>query len=645
MTIPADLYDPALEEEDLSRNRAKAIRESSDRYHNIFDNTGEAQIYKARLRRMLKIMLTTMTGDSNGEVIYNSYSNAHAYSTIGNGGGPVIAFGAATNAVAGDNNLLADRYIQLGLGFYYHELGHIRYTFGLRNITDSLSAGHEYSAFNMLEDPRIENMMISRHGYTKGFLTEVVSTFLTATQDEVNARKSGLTDDRADLINAFLICSRSYLPDEIKKESYESLTTENKQYLIGGLRLFGQWTALVQGNYSRAQAVQIVRDFANLFYDIRQDPTEGSHSSCGGSMSVSAGGDGRSGKSTSGNGERLTPQEVKAAQDAIQGLVDDIVADMNNPDKAQGVRSNNNQSRGTISANDKIAKIKEMLDSAVDGDANYNAEIDSIRSQIKDIDIEESDVIGRSELQSHTWPIKLNKIRDFQEILTPVVGDSDPSYIPESTSGRLNIGRLVNPEPDYGRLYDLWTENTERNTEFHMNFLLDVSSSMGVSAYSNGYNVTNLMDDVYPLMYSIDTAGGGATCSAVTFDQGAGYMKSAHESFDNMNAPYLKTKGTTNISSVLGVVKMQSKQMVNKGKRVFNIVFTDGGWDNTGPFINEYLPAMEELGVETYIYGQFSDELRKRFIALGLGKYMNNVNESFYDFLKGKLENAMIVSN
>lgn len=644
MTIPADLYDPALEEEDLSSNRARAIRESSARYKGIFDNTGEAQICKARLRRMLKIMLTTMTGNSNGEIIFNPYSDAHAYSVVGNGGGPIIAFGTATDAVAGDSNRLADRYIQLGLGFYYHELGHIRYTFGLSNITDGLSSGYEYSAFNMLEDPRIENMMISRHGYTKGFLTEVVSTFLTATQDEVNAKKSGLTDDRADLINAFLICSRSYLPDEIKKESYESLTAENKQYLIGGLRLFGQWTALVQGNYSRAQAVQLVRDFANLFFDTRKDPTEGNNSSCGGSMSVNTGGDGRKGKDN-GNGERLTPQEVKAVQDAIQGLVNDISADMKNPDNAQGARSRNSQSRGTFSANDKIDKIKEMLDSAVDGDANYNAEIDSIRSQIKDIDIEESDVISRSDFQSHTWTIKLDKIRDFQEILTPVVGDSDPSYIPESTSGRLNVGRLVHPEPDFGRLYDLWTENTEQNTEFHMNFLLDVSSSMGVSAYSNGYNVTHLMDDVYPLMYSIDTAGGGATCSAVTFDQGAGYMKTAHESFDDINAPYLVTQGTTNISSVLGVVKMQSKQMVNKGKRVFNIVFTDGGWDNTGPFVNEYLPAMEELGVETYIYGQFSDELRKRFIALGLGKYMNNVNESFYDFLKGKLENAMIVSN
>lgn len=495
-------------------------------------------------------------------------------------------FGAITGEVGDDDFMLSLH------GLNHHEVAHLLWTPRAgSSMVKWIAENKLFKSFNILEDNRIESLMVAKYPSTKSFL------LASAIKQIVNH-----PDNEDSFAGLFpLLCGRHYLPVELRQDLARDFaavlgvdTTRTIQTIVDEYR-----TLVLPAQESRAR--ELIEQYAQLLHlydepeqtqwqldsdgniarDENGDPIPmpsnpkrskgdsggnfGGHTSCAGREPMKSGRP-EAGKQQEKWAQKVENNNIDLSEDALtQQEIDDYLAG-NKPKK------------------DIKRYAQDILDEVSKSDTTKR-EIDQVRSAIR-----------QSAKGLHTLP-KTNGTelpvsadmrllaRQFADELIRAEIDADPAWEKEQPSGRLNIQRAMRADVNsLNSLFDKWTFG-DTTTEIDAAILLDNSGSMG-------YHMSDVNECAWIIKRGIEAINGRA--SVLTFST---FCKRLYD-FEDKAMPTtfraVKSQASTDPHSALveASVSMEASQAPNK------IVFmlTDGYWDNADA-CDAQIAKLQESGV------------------------------------------------
>jgi Mg-chelatase subunit ChlD len=438
-------------------------------------------------------------------------------------------------------------------GFNYHEVAHVLWTprggseFGTTIRQEGLAR-----AFNILEDSRIERLLIAKY--------PAVAPFLEASCLEYILK--GNSEEFADYFPLFT--GRKYLDIELRQELADRFI---KRHGVATAQLLSviihEYRTLVfPRDYARA--LDILRQFAQIVGTDDQPqgnspiPQDG-----GGHGDRAPMGKGR----MEGNKQQQALQDKASKQEAGSGAGEenlDEPADNTNANDTTGLADEDTQEDKALKD-----KINKALDNLIKSD-DVKRDTQEVRKAIRDNSNSHSAIKQGSYTNSTVSPKLQVSAKAFAVAMERLRIDNDPAWELEVESGRLNIGRAMKADiNDINRLFDRWSEGNSNN-DIEAVVLVDTSGSMS-------WQIQRTMESAWTIKRGIERINGRV--SVYKFNHDSRLVYGADEKAKPTEYRFVNSSGGTNPYKAL----VEAQRILRTSRRGVKILFvvTDGSWDMT----------------------------------------------------------------
>jgi hypothetical protein len=508
------------------------------------------------------------------------------------------------------DNFTADDVLRL-TGLDYHELAHVMLTPDLSGLHDELGKwlrqdSRRWDAWNMLEDQRIESMMVAlypnfRHYYTAAFIEYIMK----AQQDHSTT---------------FLLShGRRYLGSEIRDAIRKLFVDQNlaRQFAT----LIDRYRELdLEDTAGRRKARVIVEHFLQLLDKLPKPPKYDHSHECA------------AGRPTSGNKEKAKEaiKKVQAGEDdrdnmgdeedtsdGFEGEGEDDDQESNGKGSGKGEdgddwedddegdgegegsdsedeRESKSQgggagTEGTKDDNPSVEKAAEKLLNAAKNDPQVQKEIGTTQNAMKGGGGEEA-IKEKVKFKSEERPETSQAARAVGRQLQRIVEAQDPGWSTHQSSGRLNVSRAIQGR-GIDEIWDLWEEGNSDAASVEGVLLVDTSGSM------NGTG-DDLINAVWSIKRAFDSVG--APLTVYSYDTDTQVIYEANEKASPNRFPAIKTGGGTN--PIIAVREGARRLRDSKRKKRVFITMTDGDWSSVayqGMTSDQVIAEMNGMGVVT----------------------------------------------
>lgn len=529
-------------------------------------------------------------------------------------------------------------------GLNFHELAHVRYT--PRNGSDIclwVIDNNYWTAFNALEDQRIETLMTARFPSTVTWFVATIAKYLLDTPEAFQTSYA-------------LIRGRRYLPVDIRRMSREAFNSQNLIPEI--ISVVDEYRTLI---YPRdtAKAKPLIERFNEILKQLpplKNDGDTPQEQSPNGKLNDPNGHEQRPFQGHESSDSRPAPKEEQEADvsksksidkeddlESAPSLADSSDESQDDSDSDDEVDSTSGSDSDSDSDDDSESPTKEsdkqgdfnddvtsdddesFDESLFDDDYNVDnksrnagaqqgadnnskevtealeelienatdtlmRDLDRLSSQITDKPLMgKTDVkdISKSDYSDSRANAELVLIQQqFAKELQRIKADYDPAWQYETRRGRVNMRRYI-AGASLNKVFDKWSEGKDDVTAIEAVILLDRSQSM------QGHNAKEAYKSMWAIKRSLDKVSASAT--VITFDSQTRILYSATEKAE---AGIIRDSGASGGTNPLNAILTAQNIFATTDKPI-RILFmiTDGAYDSTKA--DESVLKMREAGVLT----------------------------------------------
>lgn len=473
-------------------------------------------------------------------------------------------------------------------GLNYHELSHVLYTPDHNHALISAIQSQVnpiWEAFNILEDQRIEGMLIAAYPAVAPYLTATVAAYF-------------MDADSQETANGWpFIFGRRYLPQEMRDtfrsafvKKYSSFPIDEMEKLVTDYKKL-RFYAVKESAVS--QIVAMIRRFGQMLSMLEKNGN--------GSNPFDHG---NTAKGTAGGMDDVSAQEVEAAEEqtSAQGVSGDADGDAsddadNGYESGSGDSDDDSDGQGGKSDGDDDSdkgsgESDDDSDTVAAGSTGKSKlDADKVLSQIVR-DVENSpeireelrrqrNVVYRLRKGRHTGSLRKANTREvdvrpevigqakrFARELQSIVEDEDPGYDKHRDSGRLNVQRALQGG-EIDTVFDQWNPGKQDTTSIETVVMVDVSGSMSG-------RLREALEAAWCIKYAHDQLGDDARCTVIAFETVCTTLYESTERAARGKARVCSTGGGTNPHQ--GLVTARDIFAISDRCQRILITVSDGAW-------------------------------------------------------------------
>ena len=462
-------------------------------------------------------------------------------------------------------------------GVNYHEVAHLLWT--PRKGTEfmkTIMSENLLQYFNVLEDSRIENFMVTKFPSTKLSLVKSSLTYLIENCEPTQ------------IANAYpVICGRTHLPIKVRQ------AVANEFVSMFGSELATRISAIANEYRTLSlpvkvesdRALELVREFASLikFDSNNSQPRQGEDgkATLGEASPCSEREPMKSGKYQSGkkqseiadnavNGEQENLDgNSKSDQEPKQGNKSDQKSKLDDNSASTGIGGNSDKlakSDNNPVADESIADLLREAISEVMNNQEVKAEAKQVRNAIRASD-KSFTGMGKAGFRNEPADIEAkSNAKAFSNELIQLQIDNDPAWQRHVPAGKLNIQRTMNMDiNDINILFDRWDTGND-NFDIEAVVLVDNSGSMQSmmsEACKSAWTIKRALESIE------------ARTTVYTFDDETKLLYSADDKA-SINYRAVNAGGTTN--PIEGLLEAENIFATTRRKTKLLLIVTDGEW-------------------------------------------------------------------
>lgn len=440
-------------------------------------------------------------------------------------------------------------------GLVIHELAHILYT--PRTQSGVLSKVNNYfMAFNILEDNRIENLMVARMSGVKPWLTHAITEELLTNMEVTNYP---LIVGRKYLDPAIAATARRLYANQYGEEQTRAVELIVNEYI----------TLNYHDKDDSNLAIKLVRDLDQILnYQQASYPKTHNHKDESSSPN-SEGGQKPLGKRDTDKDLDKVKQMSAEHQRGVDDEQNNSTAgngngcDTSSPEEDFDNLREQLQQQSAESYEDVMSDVKDTLE-AVKGSSS------GVGSGPKDSRVAKKVPHHRREKEIEVTSDYFRMYSAFAKELQQVKAMTDPFWDRKTSEGRLNVRSLM-LDGDLDTAFDKWDDSLSEASDIECVVLLDTSGSM-----------FDLMDDAKRSVWSIKKAFDSieASTTVIEFATRTSYMYKAQErAGSKVRGEDRWASGGTNPLFAL----REAQTILNNSPRAIKVllIVTDGQWENT----------------------------------------------------------------
>lgn len=455
-------------------------------------------------------------------------------------------------------------------GVNYHELAHLLFSPRAGSaLGQYVTKGNMKRAFNMLEEARIETLLVAKYPATRPFLEANVLEYVLKADDiadnfpMVTGRRFIDLETRQMIADSFVQKYGEQIANEIYSIVNEYRSLSFPKDFTRGMELIEQYTGLVGKDTEPNK---------------KPDGSQGSGDGEGNHNDRDVLGKGRPESAK----EQTRLQEKSNSNGAGEG-VEEISSAPTLGDK--GENNTGELPSVGVGGNAKETKVDERAYSDKDSDIAKR-----LTERLKDITLDDrvknevrevrKSITGNDEVRGTlsksynsyevTVPTESSTYaRRFGQELERLVRDSDPYWDRFLPSGKLNVSRTMTPNVNaIGQMFDLWETGSD-NTDIESVILLDNSGSMG------GY-MGKVCQNAWIIKRGIEYINGSVT--VFNFNSDSEMLYDRKERAKPRMYRSVHPRGSTN--PLKGLLEAErTLTTTDKNIKILFIV-TDGEWEN-----------------------------------------------------------------
>lgn len=489
-------------------------------------------------------------------------------------------------------------------GLNFHELSHHLYTPRKgTTMVQYILENDLMTAFNILEDQRIETLFVARYPSIAPFLIGTVARWLSESEDEMTK-------------NYICVRGRRYLPVEIRQGFRDEFAF---QHLIPNIiDIVDQYRVLAfPRDYELAK--HLIKRFQTEVLDqmgLRVNNKTGGPNGCGNRSPIGRGrpepgkAQERDAKKASGMGTKESPfipkQNKPAAKQNGNGGNSDEQTKHQEPQSADesiairdmAVNGHKSYTAGeghTDSKGGVSTMLNEMLEDTINNVLNNEDVLSDVKAKQRVIvggDGKYDDVLKRGKFDETTVPQDaIISYRKFAKELQRLRDDAEPTWQREMPSGRLNVQRVIRG-CEVDQAFDRWDEGDD-GCDIEAVILVDRSGSM-----SSDQNDRSASLACWTIKRSLEHINAPVTVYA--FDDKPELAYNRSEVAAKTQYKFIYGDGGTNPYSTLLAAEQLLMASRKKNKMLF--IITDGIFDaNKNDEIIERISRRGILTVMTLI--------------------------------------------
>ena len=476
-------------------------------------------------------------------------------------------------------------------GTNYHEVAHILFSPRAGSTLGQFAKEQKViRSFNMLEEARIENLMIAKYPSTRLFLETAITSYL-------------LKDDPSEWGEAFpILTGRKYVDVDIRQAVADKFINKYGVDVAQRVQdIVHAYSSLVfPTDFTKA------KDLLTMFADIVGRDTEQTDMKSGehGERMVGA-----NGRPASAKEQARLQKRAEQSQEPTELL-----------QKGQGVGGNsteeNTDTKQYTQDDERIAKKLNERMNEIKNDSAVKREVSETRKAISGNEDIKS-IIKKAELLEMTpSQVAVSYARRFGTELERLVRNNDPMWDSRTPSGKLNISRTMNPDVNsIGEMFDQWNIGND-NSDIEAVMLLDNSGSMG------GY-MTEVCQNAWIIKRGVETIEGSV--SVFAFDHESKKIYDKTERALPSKFRYINSRGNTAPFRTL----IEAERILTASDKSIKILFmlTDGDWSDNEE-CDKVIKRLNQLGVLTCLVF-LSDYTRWQDI-INASKDPSNENHEYY---------------
>jgi hypothetical protein len=453
-------------------------------------------------------------------------------------------------------------------GLNFHELAHHLYTPRKGTVFMKWVLENDMmQAANMLEDQRIETLLVGRYPSIAPFLTATVARWLARTpQDAVG--------------NYMLVRGRRYLPVEVRDAFRDMFAQQELIPVIADI--VDQYRTLAfPRDYDKGKELikrfndEVIKNWTdNMPQGMNgctgRDPVSKGRPEPGKAQEKDAQRGGNVGKPDSGKPSKTNnqtnnpPKTIEDALDMANEKTDKTAEDYQPPAPVAG--TGHHESLGGIPDS-----VKTMLEDVIDdvlSRKDVQADIKTKQKVIVGGDGKHNDAIKKGRFDMTSVPADaMLTYRKFARELERLRDECEPAWHKEEASGRLNVQRVIRG-CEIDEAFDRWDEGTD-GADIEAVILVDRSGSM------SGGNDAQASIASWTIKRALESIGGLVTVYAFDDQTEMAYRREEHA--DRTNYKFIYGNGGTNPYASLLASEQLLMSSRKKNKMLFMI--TDGVFD------------------------------------------------------------------
>lgn len=475
-------------------------------------------------------------------------------------------------------------------GFNYHEVAHILYSPRRGSeLGKWIRDNSMRKPYNILEDSRIERLLIAKYPSTRLYLEACITDYL-------------LKGDPKTWKDYFhLVTGRKYIDLEVRQaicDRFIKAYGEDMAHDIASI-VHTYRTLVFPEDYDKA--IELITRFSKY---TGTDDTEGMLPT------------NKHDHDTRDVGDKGRPKgknEQKSLQDRAEQMEQGSGSeDMDNHNNEGEIED---RTTDTTEADRQLRdKINERHDKIINnpqvkgGTAEIRTAIDNNTSQGSTV----KQCNYREELVKRDY---LDSADKFSHTLERLRIENDPMWQLEQPHGRLNVARTIHADiNDIDRLFDKWSIGND-NRDIEAVILLDNSGSMS-------YRMGQALQATWVIKKAIEAIDGRVT--VYRFNNDGRLLYNAEDKASPNTFRYIGATGSTNPYSVL----LEAERILEASDRGIKLLFTvsDGGWDNSARCdeIMARIGNIEGAITVSVLIADFSWQLREYGV-----KYVENMTENY----------------
>lgn len=464
--------------------------------------------------------------------------------------GKEITFNASLLETLDDNTITSLH------GFNYHEVAHILFTPRAGSeLGKWVSENKVRRAFNILEDSRIERLLISKYPSVRLYLEACITDYLL----------KGNPKEWADYF--YLTTGRKYLDLELRQELADRFVRRHGVEIAQDLaRITHEYRVLSLPSDKEKAKVLILELTKYVGFDDVQSgyvTWKGGHET----------------REIQDKGRPTSNREQKELQDRAEQMEKGVGTETLKP-------PTENHSDNSVSVDNEgdieLAQQAEYNEADNRLRDKLNNRKDSIikNEQVKGGTAEIRNAIGNGEqgatMRQANYTDKsvsvesLNVAEQFSHELERLRIENDPMWRLEQPQGRLNVARSIHADiNDIDRLFDKWDIGND-NRDIEAVILLDNSGSMS-------FHMSNALTATWVIKKALETID--AKVSVYRFNNDGRLLYSADDKARPNEYRYIGSTGGTNPYTCL----IEAERILSASDRAIKLLFvvSDGGWDNS----------------------------------------------------------------